>query len=121
MLAKPHRLVKQKDFEKIFKHGRAHYARSIGIKILANQLERNRFGIIVSAKVSKKAVERNKLKRQIRQALKELDAKLIAGLDAAIIALPGLLNQDYAAIKSELEQGFIRLKLLKRMKPGRNY
>ncbi len=111
MLAKQYRLSKEKDFEKVFKRGRANYTGQIGVKTIANQFRHNRFGIIVSAKVSKKATERNRIKRRIRQALRQLDKKLIGGYDVVIIALPGLLNLDYQAVKGGLERVFIKLKL----------
>lgn len=113
MLAKPRRLVRKKDFEKIFKRGGGFYTKLFGIKILANQKEFNRFGIIVSAKVSKKATDRNKLKRQIRKIIEELYGNMFMGFDSVIMALPGLLNRDYKTIKSELEGIFIKLKFFK--------
>ncbi|OGF24229.1 ribonuclease P protein component [Candidatus Falkowbacteria bacterium RIFCSPLOWO2_02_FULL_45_21] len=113
MFAKQRSLVKQKDFEKIFKQGRAYYTKLLGVKILTNQSNFNRFGIIVGAKVSKKATERNRLKRQLRQAVWELDKKLKPGFDLAVMALPGFLNQTYANVKSELEKIFKGLKIFK--------
>ena len=56
MLKKINRLTKQKDFEKVFKNGQSVYDGKLGIKALANNLPENRYGIIISAKVSKKAV-----------------------------------------------------------------
>ena len=113
MLAKRHRLVKQKDFERVFKQGRSYYTKSLGVKILANQLKFNRFGIVISSKVSKKATERNRLKRQIRQAARELDKKLKPGFDLVIMALPGFLDQEYKIVAGELERIFTKLKIFK--------
>lgn len=113
MLALQHRLTKKKDFEKIFKQGRAYYTKLLGVKILFNQAELNRFAVVVSAKVSKSSVKRNRLKRQIRQALRELNWKIISGFDLIIMALPGLLDKDYLVIKGELEKIFIKLKLFR--------
>lgn len=113
MLARQNRIVKQKDFEKIFKQGRSYYTKLLGVKMLANQLELNRFGIVISTKISKKATERNRLKRQIRQVARELDKKLKPGLDLVIITLPGFLNQEYTAIKGELEKVFKGLRIFK--------
>lgn len=113
MLAKPHRLVKQKDFEKIFKQGRSCYSRLLGVKSLANQSEFNRFGIVISTKISKKATERNRLKRQIRQAVRDLDKKLKPGFDFVIMALPGFINQEYKAVEGELGKIFKGLKIFK--------
>jgi len=113
MLAKQNRLVKEKDFEKVFKQGRAFYTKLLGVKISAAQSELNRFGVVISTKISKKATERNKLKRRIRQAVRELDKELKSGFDLVIMALPALLGQDYKAIKDELEKIFTKLKLFK--------
>lgn len=113
MLALQHRLTKKKDFEKIFKQGRAYYTKLLGIKILFNQTELSRFAVVVSAKVSKSSVKRNRLKRQIRQALRELSWEIISGFDLIIMALPGLLGKDYLVIKGELEKIFIKLKLFR--------
>jgi len=96
MLVKSHRLVKQKDFEKVFKQGRPYYTKFLGAMILANQLDFNRFGIVISSKVSKKATERNKLKRRIKH-----------------MARPCFINQEYKIVAGELERIFTKLKIFK--------
>ena len=113
MLAKQGRLVKQKDFEKVFKRGRSFYSKFMGVRVFANQLEFNRFGIVISSKISKKATLRNRLKRRLTEALREVDHKLKPGLDVVLIALPGFLCQDYGEIGRELAKVFSRLKLYK--------
>ncbi|MFH0955921.1 MAG: ribonuclease P protein component [Candidatus Falkowbacteria bacterium] len=113
MLARQLRLVGDKDFKKIFKQGKSYYAKIFRIKVLANELETNRYGIIISTNVSKKAVARNKLKRQFRAAIKEFDKKLARGFDLVIIVFPAALNQKYEAIKSELKKTLFILKLFK--------
>lgn len=113
MLAKQNRLVKQKDFEKIFQQGRSYYSKLLGIKAMANEQRTNRYGIIISTKVSKKSTERNKLKRQIRHVIKRLDSELAQGMDITVIALPAVLGQSYNTVNSELERILIKLKLLK--------
>lgn len=113
MLARRNRIVKQKDFEKVFKQGRSYYTKSLGAKTLVSQSEFNRFGIVISTKVSKKAVERNRLKRQIRQVLRELNKELESGFDLVIMVLPGFINQDYRTVKGEIERVFRKLRLLK--------
>ena len=113
MMAKQSRLVKEKDFQKIFKRGKSSYCQIFSIKILANELKANRYGIVISTKVSKKAVERNKLKRQFREALKWFDKKLINGFDLVVVVFPAALNQEYKFIKSELEKILFILKLFK--------
>jgi ribonuclease P protein component len=113
MLAKQQRLTKNKDLEKVFQQGRTYYSKLLGAGVLTNQLQSNRFALIVSAKVSRKAVERNKLKRQIRQAIRELNSQLAKGVDLVIIARPALLQRSYQAIKSGLKKVLAGLNLLK--------
>ncbi|MDP2737046.1 MAG: ribonuclease P protein component [bacterium] len=113
MLAKRSRLVKEKDFKKIFKAGKSLHTKIFSIKVLDNGLEVNRYGIIISAKVSKKAVERNRLKRQFGEAIKNFDKKLISGFDLVFMVSPTALKQEYKFIKSELEKILLTLKLFK--------
>ena len=113
MLAKPQRLARDKDFEKIFKQGKSFFSKLLGVKIILNQRTVNRYGIIVSSKVSKKAVDRNLLKRQVREAIKRLDSKMAQGIDLAIVVLPAMLGSDFKIIRSELENVFAKLKLFK--------
>jgi ribonuclease P protein component len=113
MLVKRLRLVKEKDFKKIFKLGKSFYTKIFRTKVLANELDFNRYGIVISTKVSKKATERNKLKRQIRAVIKEFDKNLITGFDLVILVSPLALNQEYKCIKSELERMLFTLKLFK--------
>lgn len=113
MLARQLRLVKEKDFKKIFKQGKSFYTKIFQIKVLTNELEINRYGIVISTKVSKKSVERNKLKRQFRAAINEFDKKLVSGFDLVIIGFPAALSQEYKFIKNELEKSLFILKLFK--------
>ena len=73
MLPKKNRLTKKNDFDRVFKKGISVFDYILGIKILKNNLPDSRFGIIVSNKISKKANERNKIKRQIRECLKKIN------------------------------------------------
>jgi len=116
MLAKQGRLVKAKDFDKTFKQGKSFYAKFLGVKVIANGLANNRYGIIISIKVSKKSRERNKLKRRIRAILKNFGPKLNSGFDVAIIVLPAALNREFKALVQELEKIFLQLRLFKQSK-----
>ena len=113
MLVRRLRLVKEKDFKKIFKQGKSFCSRIFRVKVLFNNLDNNRYGIVISTKVSKKAVERNKLKRQFRAILRELDEKIIRGFDLVIIVSPTAKNQEYELIKSEVKKTLLTLKLFK--------
>ncbi len=109
MFKKENRLRKQKDFDRVFKKGKSSFDKTLGVKIRANSLGLNRFGVVVGSKVSKKAVKRNRIKRQIREAAKLYDQKQREGKDVLIIALPGAADKDFADFKKSLDHHFNKL------------
>lgn len=117
MLKKINRLTKDKDFNNVFNPptggGRSGYDKTIGIKVASNNLEHNRFGILISTKVSKKAVERNKIKRQIRETIRLQQEKLKQGHDCVVICLPDIVGKTYKEIEGSINKQFKKLKLYK--------
>ncbi|MDO9399288.1 MAG: ribonuclease P protein component [bacterium] len=119
MSVKIRSLTKDKDFDRIFKQGRSCYGQIIGLKVLANELGQNRLGVIISRKVSKKAVERNKFKRRVKEVFRLQADKTITGYDILVIALSGAKKNalrripSYQEIKKEIEQGLSRLRMFK--------
>ncbi|MFH1412922.1 MAG: ribonuclease P protein component [bacterium] len=110
MFKQSNRLTKKKDLERVFQQGQAHYTSLLGIKTLSNNLNKNRITVIVNLKVSKKAVARNKVKRQVRQALKEFSIK--SGYDIIVICLPPIIENGYKEIESAVKQALSKLKLI---------
>ena len=104
-------LKKKKDFEKVFKEGKGFKEDFLILKIVKNNLETNRFGIIVSQKVSKKTPIRNKIKRRIRALIRSRLSKTKKGVDGVFITLPGLENQDFWEIEATIDKIFTRAKL----------
>ena len=96
--------MKKKDFDNIFKKGKAIPGKFIFLKALKNNLNNNQFGIIVSTKISKKAVIRNKIKRQLREIIKQTDIR--PGFDIVIVTKLEIINKNYQEIKNELEDLF---------------
>ena len=95
------RLSKKIDFDMVFKHGRSKALRCFFIRWRENQLHHPRIGIIVSNKVSKKATERNTLKRRIREILWKVHRE-IGDTDIIIIAKQGSVNTPYKDIERDM-------------------
>ena len=113
MLKRINRLTKKKDFDNVFKNGVGSYNKTLGVKAVNNNLEIDRFGIIVSTKVSKLAVMRNKIKRQIREIIKN-EIKLDGNTkDFIIIALPPIKDEDFTTIKKVLTQSIKKIANIK--------
>ncbi len=110
MLPIINRLKLDKEFNKIFKYGRSYYGQFLGIKVVKNELLYFRCGILVSSKIFKKAVDRNRLKRGIKSLIIKYPKFFKPGYDYVIITLPRIKEVD----KKSLEQDFINnLKSLK--------
>ena len=66
------RLKKKRDLEKVFKKGKAVRGNFLFIKRLKNELDDPRFGFVVSTKISRKATERNRIRRILSEAIRPL-------------------------------------------------
>ncbi|MEI6835269.1 MAG: ribonuclease P protein component [Candidatus Falkowbacteria bacterium] len=110
MLANSDRLKKNKEFDLVFKEGRTVYGEFLGIKARKNNLNNNRFGVLLSTKVSKSAVERNLYKRRIKAIISQENLKIKTGQDCVIIVLPVIIGKKAQEIKTEIQNIFIKLK-----------
>lgn len=72
----------------------------------------SRFGISISKKVSKLAVVRNRIKRQIRAALRKLLPLVQPGWSVVIIVRSSILECSYWQILQELEQLLLKAGVL---------
>lgn len=112
MLSKPHRLLSEKDFQKIWKRGQSFYTKMLGFKLLENSLAVSRFGIVIGTKISKLATVRNRTKRQIREVIQEKIKKIAPGYDLVITVLPAALGKTYDALKKDVVSGLNHFNLI---------
>jgi len=111
VLPKENRLKAKKDFEKVFKKGKGIKESLLFLKVSENGLEISRFGFIVSQKISKKAVLRNKIKRRLRELIKKRIKKLKKGTDYVFVVLPGLEKKGLKDTEEILEKLLEKAKL----------
>jgi len=102
MLSKKYILRKDKDFKAVFKKGKSYAYRFIRIKVLKNDLEFSRFGIIIGLKVSKKAVERNKARRRLSEFIRLERDRIKKGFDVVILTDSEIVKKDYQEIKQAM-------------------
>ena len=104
---------RNKEFDRAFKAGQSFYGKILGLKSVDNNLDKCRLGILISTKVSKKAVVRNHFKRQIREVIQAELPKLKPGKDLVIIVFPQILDKKFEEIQKFLKSGLKILKLYK--------
>ncbi len=73
------------------------------MRVVPNRISLARLGISVSLRVSPKAVTRNRIKRQVREAFRRQQHEL-TGLDLVVVAQPGAGAGDNAALRASLQQ-----------------
>ena len=114
MLPVKNRLRKSRDFDLTFRKGRSAFGSGLGIKSKKNNLEETRVGFVVSAKISKKATQRNLLKRRLREIFRLMLKKeeLKGGYDLVVLTRVGVIEIKYSELKEEVRVLLSRLKLL---------
>ena len=113
MLSKENRLKKKKDFEEVFKKGKGFREDFLFLKIKKNELGVSRIGFVVSKKISRKAVQRNKIKRRLREVMKFYLSKIETGFDIVFLAKPGIGEKDFQEIKEIAQKIFKKAKIFK--------
>ncbi len=107
MLAKKYRLQIQSVLNK---SGRTFRGRSFLIKAFPNSEVFNRFGVVISKKVDKKATGRNKIKRLVLDFVKSF--VLSEGgkkNDILIIISPAMIKMEKADIIKELDESLRKI------------
>lgn len=112
MFSKKHQL-KAKDFRQVLKEGKSFREDVLLLKIKKNNLRKNRIGFLISKRISKKAVLRNKIKRRLKTVVEQRIKNFLKGLDLVFIGFPGIEKKKIAEIEKLVEKIFIKAKILK--------
>jgi ribonuclease P protein component len=113
MLSFKHRLTKGKDFEKTKEKGDLYQGRLFGLVVLRRKDKGpSRFGFVVSTKISKKAVMRNRIKRILREIVgQELD-KVNKGFDVLFLVKKKAAEEKGKDFKKEVINIFRKADLI---------
>ena len=82
--SKRERLKKDKDFQRVFKTGRRLNNGVLIIYVLPNELNYRRLGIIAERKLIRKATQRNRLKRLVRETFRLNKNSFPQGIDMIV-------------------------------------
>ena len=104
---KSHRLLKHAEFEKVYKQGRRHFAQHMTLFYLARETEDEalRVGFTVS-KALGGAVQRNRIKRRLREAVRHNRVQRKVAADVVINPKRSLLTAEDSVLQNEIAKAF---------------
>ncbi len=97
------RLSGKADFDRVFAAARRKGSRYFRLVFADNALGQARLGMAISRRVDKRAVVRNRLRRQVRESFRAVWAALPA-IDVVVTAKPEAARADRAEVWRDLEQ-----------------
>src|SRR6185503_12975203 len=108
---KTHRLLRHADFERVYKQGRRHFAAHMTVFYLARVGEAadgsvgSRVGFTVS-KALGGAVQRNRMKRRLREAVRLKGLQHTVAADVVINPKRTLLDAEFADLQNDIARAF---------------
>ena len=117
-LQKAHRLTNRKDYRAVYRRGIRRYSPYITLIALLEPQDETAtprptmFGISISKKVSKKAVVRNRIKRQIKAAIRDRLKTVAPGWKVVIVVKPKAIECKYEHFLRELEELLKQTKII---------
>ena len=116
MLPLKNRLRKKNDFGRVYKQGKAVFLKHLTLRYIRNNLSQARIGVLVSKNFSRKAVQRNKIKRILREATHKYLAFVKPNFDIVISCVHKNKPErkiNFNEMKSQVEEILKKSNLLK--------
>lgn len=115
MLPRKHRLPLRRELARVKKEGRLWPSPLFGLAVVPQKVTGpSRFGFIISSRVAKKAVDRNKARRLAQAAVAELLLQLPDGLDLVLLAKKPLVVAEFPEVLTALKKVCHQAGLLRR-------
>lgn len=103
MLNSRNRLKKKINFARIEIDGKLIQSKSFGMGVFDRKDTNDScFGFIISTKISKRAVDRNRIKRIMSEVIRINLDKLKSGLDVVFLLKPSVMKIDRETLEKEL-------------------
>ena len=96
-LRREQRLRRRSDFEALQEHGTSRAHPLLVLRASPNSLPYSRFGFVVGRRVTKEAVTRNRVRRRLREVVRQTPVQ--PGWDLLFIARPKAAEAPFAALQ----------------------
>jgi ribonuclease P protein component len=106
-------LKKNREFKKVYENGKSYATRNLVIYCLNYEKgKKNRYGLSVSKKIGN-AVVRNRLKRRLREIIREIEKeKEFKGYDIIFIARKPVVQIDYHYLKRDVKKLYQKMNII---------
>ncbi|MCW8908129.1 MAG: ribonuclease P protein component [Sedimenticola sp.] len=101
------RLLKPAQFRRVFQNACRSSDRHFTVLFLGNDQSRARLGTAIAKKVLKRAVDRNRVKRVVRESFR-IRQRELAGLDLVVMCGRGIGLSDTRQLRDSLERHWSR-------------
>ncbi len=99
------RLLKHADFDRVYKKGHRHFSSLLTVFYLRQKSGATRVGFTVG-RILGGAVERNRIKRRLREAVRLRQALLAGAVDIVINPKKSVLRVEFSTLLQEVERAF---------------
>jgi ribonuclease P protein component len=106
------RLRKSSEFQRVRQQGRSITSRLLILAWTPNDVAQLRIGFVISKRISKRAIDRNHLKRLLGEAIRSLLPELTPGWDIVISARKDTLTADLHTLEQDIPALLRRARLL---------
>jgi ribonuclease P protein component len=111
-MERKHRLTRSIDFKRVRRTGKSH-AHPLAVLItLPNDLAVTRMGVSAAKSIGK-AVQRNRAKRRLREALRSHLPEIATGWDVVVIARPDVADAEWTQLRTAIHELLQRSGLLR--------
>ena len=102
------RLTRGVEFQRVFQQGKRLHANGVNARAAANSMGFPRLGMAIAKKALRRAHERNRIKRLVRESFRHHQANLPA-VDIVVMCRHEVLTMSNAEIFQQLEGLWLRL------------
>ena len=103
MLPKKHRLVHERDFARLSVKGRPLYGLFCVLRVWKSGSIPSKIGFVASGKMFKTAVERNRIRRRMREIVRKSLTSVPDGYDMTFVAKPEIRKAKHAELESSIK------------------
>lgn len=104
-------MKRNNDFRRLYNKGKSVVSSALVVYCRKNGSVKNRIGYTVGTKLGK-AVERNRVRRRLREIYRLNEERLVRGVDIVVVARVRSKSASYRELEKELMDAFSKLRLI---------